>query len=245
MDSAQIHNVPEHFPPPGQTPARSQSLSAPAPVVETGPVPSLPPAREKAAGSSWPSCARPDPAPPPVQRRTTTSAFFLRLRTVGSWRLSSVLTRSSAWIAHWRSVTLPSRRISSTNNSSTASAVCNGPSALRTMAMRLWTRTIISGCPRSCSISWVSCWVNSLGSVFFCFIPTLFRDLVKFVHFIRENSSLPSPTFNHTPDSRAHLRITTVLGHWNGTPALAGRSILWRTVRRTGERARRPPVSAG
>ena len=51
---SQIHNVPEHFPPPGQTPARSQSPSAPAPVVETGPVPSLPPAREKAAGSSWP-----------------------------------------------------------------------------------------------------------------------------------------------------------------------------------------------
>jgi hypothetical protein len=31
-----------------------------------------------------------------------------------------------------------------------------------------------------------------------CFIPTLFSELAKFVHFIREKSPPFSPTFNHT-----------------------------------------------
>ena len=47
-------------------------------------------------------------------------------------------------------------------------------------------------------MSWVSGWVNSCGSVFFCFIPTLFRDMAKFVHFILQLSPFSSPTFNHT-----------------------------------------------
>src|SRR6188508_325015 len=38
---------------------------------------------------------------PPLQR------FFLRLSTVGSWLLSSRLTRSSAWLAHWPIVAWP------------------------------------------------------------------------------------------------------------------------------------------
>src|ERR1700684_1433113 len=80
-----------------------------------------------------PSRAAPDPFThfhqtkdaPPFQR------FFLRLRTVGSWLWSSVLTRSSAWVAQWVSVRLPNWRISSINSSSTSSAVFNGPSSWR------------------------------------------------------------------------------------------------------------------
>ena len=191
---SQIHNALAHSGPPGQKPARSQSPSTPDPVVETFPVESLPIAGAKAEGSSGWGCTRSARGPPPVQIRTTTSAFFLRLRTVGFSLLCSVLTRSSAWIAHWLSVTLPSRRISWINNSSTSSAVFNGPSAFRAIPRMLCTRSMISGCSRSCLMSWVSLGVNSLASLFFCFIPTVFTQMAKFVHFILQKSSPPSPT---------------------------------------------------
>ena len=85
---------------------------------------------------------------PPLQR------FFLRLRTVGSCCRSSVVTRASAWRAHWCMVVLPSRRSSWISSSSTTSALFNGPSSLRTISKMLWTRSLISGCWRRRPSGW-------------------------------------------------------------------------------------------
>src|SRR5678815_634997 len=43
------------------------------------------------------------------------------------------------------------------------------------------------------------CIRDSCGSLFFSSIPTVFREMAKFVHFILRRSRFFSPTFNHTP----------------------------------------------
>ncbi|MGV3772261.1 MAG: hypothetical protein ACO1QB_05125, partial [Verrucomicrobiales bacterium] len=45
----------------------------------------------------------------------------------------------------------------------------------------------------------ISFWLNFGKDFFLSSIPTVFIEMAKFVHFIREKSAKISPTFNHTP----------------------------------------------
>src|SRR6185312_3472567 len=132
---------------------------------------------------------------PPLQ------CFFLRLRSVASLARNSWVSRSCAPPAHSRIVLLPNLRISSTNNSSTSSAVLEPP-ASRAISKMLCTRAIISGRWRNRSINSRSSWLNSFRSDVFFFILTLFTELDKKVHLFHH----ASPTSNHT--RQAALRFS-------------------------------------
>src|ERR1022692_44813 len=92
---------------------------------------------------------------PPRQR------FFLRLRTVASWPLSSSATRASACVAKSFMLVLPNARNSSMSSASISSTVFNGPSALPVSSRMLWKRAHSLGCWRS---RWMNCFSPGLNS---------------------------------------------------------------------------------
>src|SRR6266852_921415 len=90
------------------------------------------------------------------------------------------------------------------------------------MSRMLWTRAIISGFWRSCSMSCISWLVSWLGTAFFFVIPTVFRDVAKFVHFIRRKSLLSSHPLLITPligcGPSGSLRTATMAGSHSASP---------------------------
>src|SRR5262245_48992475 len=66
----------------------------------------------------------------------------------------------------------------------------------------LFMRSIISGCCRSPSSSLASVAVIFFFTVFSFVIPTVFRQVAEFVHFILQLAAFFSPTFNHARAAR-------------------------------------------
>src|SRR5271169_3461008 len=120
---------------------------------------------------------------PPLQ------CFFLRLRALGSCCLYSRLACSSAAVAHWLMPAWPKRRISSTSNPSTSSAVFMAVPSLRVMPRMLWKRASNSGCSLSCSINCCSSPVNGFVTNFFFNIPTLLTKWLNLYILFAKNLS--------------------------------------------------------
>src|SRR5262249_36155568 len=131
---------------------------------------------------------RPDPfshahrtkhAPPSLR-------FLLRTLAEAIFCLNCPASVCSALPAQVSKVVWPNRRISSINMDSISSAFLSGPSAEAVISRMLRKRSMSSGYLRNCSISCCSAAFRVGECDFLCFIPTVNREVYKFVqsHFL-------------------------------------------------------------